>query len=159
MRLQWPHGYLSGAVMTFITEACVAAATPELQASLKTGLLLRCLFIVAGVRWSAAAGWGERIQGLVLLANRRLMLVELGGFVNNACSVSPSVCACWQVATHTLAIFFFYLWVCLFFFFFDGVFMDGGYRARYCVSTSLWFYVACAQAVLQGSRTPWLHVL
>lgn len=40
------------------------------------------------------------------------MFVELGGFVNNAFSMSPSVCLLASVHSHTRN---FYLWVCLFF--------------------------------------------
>lgn len=34
---------------------------------------------------------GECIQGLLLLANQQLLFAELGGFVNNAFFMSPSM--------------------------------------------------------------------
>lgn len=60
------------------------------------------------------------------------MFVELGGFVNNAFSMSPSVCLLASVHSHTRNFFFVGLFVLNY-----RVFMDQGYQARYCVSTSM----------------------
>lgn len=60
------------------------------------------------------------------------MFVELGGFVNNAFSMSPSVSLLASVHSHTHNFF-----ICGFVCFFDRVFMDRGYQACYCVSTSV----------------------
>lgn len=79
---------------------------------------------------------GECIQGLLLLANQQLLFAELGGFVNNAFFMSPSM----RLLASFPSQFSFVL-----FFFLDGVFMDRGYQARYWVSTSMWFYTACGQ--------------
>lgn len=57
---------------------------------------------------------GECTQGLVLLGNQRLLFVELGGFVNNAFSMSPEcVPAGKRPLTHTQFLFvgFFFLFV------------------------------------------------
>lgn len=68
---------------------------------------------------------GECIQGLLLLGNQQLLFVEPGGFVNNAFFMSLSVRLLASVPSQFFDVFF------------DGLFMDRGYQAHYCVSTSV----------------------